>query len=214
MAPRRRRLFAAFVGRGLELCKPDGYLGAITSRAGMFLATFEAWRRDVLLGNRLMRLPTSATALWSRQWWRPPPMSSARTASQRTRRSSFVSSRNEDRPDGLAEAIAASRAVETQTAACFTSPSLTSSHSRVAARVLDEPICPPTLHATYRSSKERAEDASGLQTGDDFRFVRAFWEVDPRRIARSREETKQGGDGVRSQREASTARSGRTFTWS
>ncbi len=28
-------LLAAFVGRGLELCKPEGYLGAITSRAGM-----------------------------------------------------------------------------------------------------------------------------------------------------------------------------------
>jgi hypothetical protein len=34
-----------------------------------------------------------------------------------------------------------------------------------------------------------AEVRQGLATGDDFRFVRAFWEVDPARIARSREET-------------------------
>ena len=35
-------LLAAFVGRGLELCKPGaGYVGAITSRTGMFLKTFE-----------------------------------------------------------------------------------------------------------------------------------------------------------------------------
>ena len=46
-------LLAAFVGRGLELCKTDGYLGAITSRAGMFLSTFEQWRRQVVLHNRL-----------------------------------------------------------------------------------------------------------------------------------------------------------------
>ena len=39
-------LYAAFVGRGLELCKTDGYLGAITSRAGLFIKTFEKWRRD------------------------------------------------------------------------------------------------------------------------------------------------------------------------
>ena len=32
----------------------------------------------------------------------------------------------------------------------------------------------------------------GLQTSDDFRFVRAWWEVSPERIARSREETWQG----------------------
>ncbi len=36
-----------------------------------------------------------------------------------------------------------------------------------------------------------AEVRQGLATGDDFRFVRAFWEVDPRRIARSKEETRQ-----------------------
>src|SRR5205823_6569022 len=44
-------LFAAFVERGLELCTPHGYLGAITSRAGMFLKMFEKWRTQVLLGH-------------------------------------------------------------------------------------------------------------------------------------------------------------------
>ena len=32
-----------------------------------------------------------------------------------------------------------------------------------------------------------------LATGDDFRFVRAFWEVDPRRIARGAAGHKGGG---------------------
>ena len=50
-------LLAAFVGRGLDLCRPGvGYLGAITSRAGMFLKTFEQWRTKVLLGNHLVAL--------------------------------------------------------------------------------------------------------------------------------------------------------------
>ena len=39
---RNHNLLAAFVGRSLELCKPDaGYVGAITARSGMFLKTFE-----------------------------------------------------------------------------------------------------------------------------------------------------------------------------
>jgi hypothetical protein len=54
--PGRVNLYAAFVGRGLELCKPDGYLGAITSRAGLFIKTLEEWRRKVILGNRLITL--------------------------------------------------------------------------------------------------------------------------------------------------------------
>jgi hypothetical protein len=49
-------LLAAFVGRGLELCNQNGYLGAITSRAGMFLTSFEAWRKEVLLARRLVTL--------------------------------------------------------------------------------------------------------------------------------------------------------------
>jgi hypothetical protein len=54
--PRTGDLFAAFVSRGLELCKPTGYLGAIASRASLFLTTFERWRREVLLRKRVVTL--------------------------------------------------------------------------------------------------------------------------------------------------------------
>ncbi|MBM4429804.1 MAG: SAM-dependent methyltransferase [Chloroflexi bacterium] len=42
-------LYAAFVERGLELLRPGGYLGAITSRTGFFLTSFQRWREDILL---------------------------------------------------------------------------------------------------------------------------------------------------------------------
>ncbi len=42
-------LYAAFVERGLELLRPGGYLGAITSRTGFFLTTFRKWREEILL---------------------------------------------------------------------------------------------------------------------------------------------------------------------
>lgn len=42
-------VYAAFVERGLELMKPEGFLGAITSRTGFFLTTFSRWREEILL---------------------------------------------------------------------------------------------------------------------------------------------------------------------
>jgi len=42
-------LYAAFVERDIELLHPGGYLGAITSRTGFFLSSFQRWREEVLL---------------------------------------------------------------------------------------------------------------------------------------------------------------------
>ena len=42
-------LYAAFVERGIRLLHPYGLLGAITSRTGFFLSRFQRWREEVLL---------------------------------------------------------------------------------------------------------------------------------------------------------------------
>jgi hypothetical protein len=42
-------VYAAFVERGLELLQKGGYLGAITSRTGFFLSSFQKWREEILL---------------------------------------------------------------------------------------------------------------------------------------------------------------------
>lgn len=44
-------LYAAFVERGIELLHDGGLLGAITSRTGFFLSSFQKWREDVLLAE-------------------------------------------------------------------------------------------------------------------------------------------------------------------
>jgi hypothetical protein len=41
--------YAAFVERGVHLLIPHGYLGAITSRTGFFLSSFQKWREEILL---------------------------------------------------------------------------------------------------------------------------------------------------------------------
>lgn len=48
--PRTRNdLYAAFVERGIELLVQRGMLGAITSRTGFFLSTFQKWRECVVV---------------------------------------------------------------------------------------------------------------------------------------------------------------------
>ncbi|HVY60369.1 MAG TPA: DNA methyltransferase, partial [Planctomycetota bacterium] len=42
-------IFAAFVERGIELLTSRGRVGAITSRTGFFLSSFQKWREEVLL---------------------------------------------------------------------------------------------------------------------------------------------------------------------
>lgn len=42
-------VFAAFVERGIQLLENDGMLGAITSRTGFFLSSFQKWRQEILL---------------------------------------------------------------------------------------------------------------------------------------------------------------------
>jgi len=44
-------IYAAFVERGVALLHARGRIGAITSRTGFFLSSFEKWREQVLLGE-------------------------------------------------------------------------------------------------------------------------------------------------------------------
>ncbi len=42
-------IYAAFVERGIQLLHKHGMLGAITSRTGFFLSSFQRWREEILL---------------------------------------------------------------------------------------------------------------------------------------------------------------------
>jgi hypothetical protein len=42
-------IYAAFVEQGIVLLHPHGFLGAITSRTGFFLSSFQKWREEILL---------------------------------------------------------------------------------------------------------------------------------------------------------------------
>jgi hypothetical protein len=44
-------IYAAFVERGVRILHPHGLLGAITSRTGFFLSSFQKWREEIILNE-------------------------------------------------------------------------------------------------------------------------------------------------------------------
>lgn len=49
-------VYAAFVERGVELLASHGRVGAITSRTGFFLSSFQKWREEILLTKATLRV--------------------------------------------------------------------------------------------------------------------------------------------------------------
>jgi hypothetical protein len=191
--PKIYDLLAAFVGRGLELCKPKGYVGAITSRAGLFLTTFEKWRHQVLLGHHLVALADLGYGVMEQAMVEAAAYVVGATPSRPDHHATFVRLlKDADRPSGLAAAVAASRAGYLDRRV-FT-VDLTDLHA-----VPGSPVAywmSPSIRRLFTDfpplEGHGAEVRQGLATADDFRFVRAFWEVDPIRIGRTREETRCG----------------------
>ena len=191
---RNHNLLAAFVGRSLELCKPnEGYVGAITARSGMFLTTFESWRKQILLGHRLVALADLGHGVMEQALVEAAAYVVGAAPPQLDHRATFIRLLNDtDRPAGLLAATGAHRS--------------DMHDDRVFQVALSDFTAVPgwpvaywmgaalrRLFADHPSLEGRgAEVRQGLATGDDFRFVRAFWEVDPSRIARSRDETRTG----------------------
>ncbi len=184
-------VLAAFVGRGVELCKPEGYMGAITSRVGLFIKTFEAWRKKVLLGHHLVALADlgfgvmeeamveAAAYVLSPQ----PPIETG----------TYIRLlRDRNRPAALSKAVSSDRRGE--------------GDGRVfRIRSTDFDVIPGSPMAYWMSTSIRrlftdlprlegngAVIRQGLASGDDFRFLRLAWEVPASAVGTSRDATFTG----------------------
>lgn len=185
-------LLAAFVGRGLELAEPEiGTCGAITSRAGMFLKTFEAWREEVLLGHKLDVLLDLGYGVMEQALVEAAAYVVRHAVPEGS--GTFIRLLKEtDRPQATIDAVSTYRS------------------SGIDERVFpielsDLDAIPGSPMAYWMSDSIRrlfrdlpalegagANARQGLASGDDFQFVRAFWEVDPTRIGHSTEDTLRG----------------------
>jgi hypothetical protein len=188
-------LFAVFVGRGLELCNEHGYVGAITSRAGMFLTTYQAWRTEILLGHDLVTLADLGFGVMEDALVEAAAYVLGAGRPDQARPAIFLR---------LLRAPAAERGrVVGEVIEAIRKGATDNRVFRVASREFDavpgKPLAywmTPSVRRLFTSLPPIEGNAAyvrqGLATGDDFRFVRAIWEVDPRRIALSRTETLAG----------------------
>ena len=185
-------LMAAFVGRGLELCESNyGTCGAITSRSGLFIKTFEAWRKHVLLGNRLAVLADLGSKVMDQALVEAACYVLENRTSQG--KGTFIRLLKEtDRPTALVEVVERyrkghgdSRIFNIDLAELEVIPGSPIAYWMDGSiRRLFRDL--PQLEGTGSDVRQ------GLATGDDFQFVRALWEVDPERIGYSSEDTRCG----------------------
>lgn len=181
-------LLSAFVGRGLELADESGYVGAITSRSGFFLTTFERWRREVVLGSSLVAFADLGHGVMSGA--KVEAAAYVMGNGHRNGTSCFIRLlRETDRPEALRSAIdEVNHGEASPLVSLFSQNDLLQMPGAVFAyragpeirRLIQE--LPPL-------EGNGADVRVGLQTSDDTRFVRAFWEVRPQRIATARSDT-------------------------
>ena len=177
--PATSNLFALFVGRGMELSSSDGTTAAITSRTGLFLSSFVDWRAHVFyaneiqvvadLGERVMDEATVEAAAYvmsRKQPGRPPQQPVVIRA---------VTSG--DRSAALRAAVEAVRRKAKHEMVYRPDPLVLSSLAGqpFAYWVPAEIVKELTTHRPFEPSSGVVR--VGLQTGDDFRFVRCWWEV-------------------------------------
>jgi hypothetical protein len=174
-----------FVSRGADLLAPDGACGAITNRTCLATSQLEQWRRKVPLGHSPVaviadlgygvldaaKVEAAAYTIW-------------RNASFTTLTGfRLLDSRNKgsDLHVVIAAYNQAQRDIRTQTTRheiCLSLP--------LAAIVYWAPQAMTRLLMAGNRLCDREPGANdGGHTGDDFRFVRAVWEIPPSWIGRS-----------------------------
>jgi hypothetical protein len=172
-------ILAAFVERGISTLEPSGFVGAITSRTCFFLLSFQAWREQVILKSAL---PTTIADLGHGVMDSAMVEAAAYVLASSTAGGPVACLRllNElDKQEPLIQSIRAIRENRPRKGLFLVEP-------REFQKVPGSPFCYwvesyirdlfvnlPPFDDGGREAKQ------GLATGDDFRFARTWWEVEP-----------------------------------
>ena len=168
-------LYSAFVARGHELLRPDGYLGALTNRTGFFLRSFTDWRTDLVLPHLI-----GAADLGHRVLHEALVEAVAYVLARRRHPSTTISFRSLLRESDKSRLATpdAGTSYQLERDAFELLPNHTMSY-----------WVAPSVLSVFRDNPELgslAEIRQGLATADDFRFVRLWWEVPANHIGEGR----------------------------
>jgi len=185
-------VFTFFVARGASLLSPDGRLGAITNRTGFFTVSQENWRDNVLLGNTRLEILVDL---------------GYGVLDALVETSAYVVANSEHVQLGMFHRAIA---VEDKTSSInsWVSSWINNTHEANSyLQLLEDFRYLPSLRIAFWMPRslllafrhfERYKDFRGnvqvgLQTSDNFRFIRLAWEVNLATIGLSREDTLQYG---------------------
>jgi len=179
-----RELYASFIERGKEFCTFNGLLGAITSRTGFFIKSLSSWREQVVmpfgirlfvelgegvLDSALVETATYVLGPKNNELINRFPSIFIRLPEM------------EDKSFELAEEIKQIKQNKASISKLLFQNTFNS--------IQDTPLAywlPSEVLAAFKKLKKIEGSAAtikvGLQTGDDFRFVRTFWEIPPEEI--------------------------------
>ncbi len=178
-------ILAAFVERTLDLCVPNGFVGAITNRSCFYLTTMTDYRKEVLqrrvgfealmdLGEGVLDATVEAAIYVLRHAPRPQQVAP------------FIRLLiDQDKADKAIAEVAAVNSGKLTSRAFYSAP-------MDFARLESTPFCywvkPDTLRTLSVFPKLEGNGGTvrvGLQTSCDFRFLRLIWEVPARSITPS-----------------------------
>jgi len=188
-------IFAFFVARGAAILAPDGRLGAITNRTGFFTVSQLGWRENVLLGSHRLELLVDL---------------GYGVLDALVETAAYVIASSAHVEDGLFHRAIASEDKHASIQAWLGDWRDAVHHcnsyiqhladfrhlpsSRIAFWM------PRSLLGVFRRLQSYGDSRGnvqvGLQTSDNFRFLRLAWEVDPADIAHSRDDCQNGKQWV------------------
>ena len=174
-APTALFLESCFVLRGLMLIGRGGYVGAVTSRAGLFLSTYERWRPAALLNGRLRTLADLGYGVMEQAMVEAVAfvVGHAREGGHAV----FLRLvRDADRPSALRDVAANSRAGAADERLYWVNLSDLESLPRKAIAYWLSPWVRSAFSSLQPVEGAGGEVRRGSWPGDDFRFLRLWWE--------------------------------------
>ena len=173
-------VLAAFIDRAFELLFADGYLGCITSRTVFFIEFFADWRRNLFenkglqifadLGFGVLDALVETAAFTIRNSRLASPATFIRLLSSSEKDAALTAAIRDFSSGNEAKMVFSEQVTDFLNIDGFPMAYW------VAKSFRDH-------FARHRSVKAAVGEVRvGLQTGDDFRFIRTAWEVDARKI--------------------------------